>query len=47
MQVLDAMEPMGDCEFGGQAVQLAEPGTVLYVFAWQIVQLLYSFDVQF
>ena len=39
MQVLDAMEPMGDCEFNGQAVQLPDPIAVLYVFAWQIVQL--------
>jgi hypothetical protein len=39
MQVLDAMEPMGDCEFAGQAVQLADPVTLLYVFASQIVQL--------
>ena len=39
MQVLDAMEPMGDCEFAEQAVQLADPVTLLYVFASQIVQL--------
>ena len=39
MQVLDAMEPMGDCEFAEQAVQLADPVTILYVFASQIVQL--------
>jgi hypothetical protein len=39
MQVLNAMEPLGDCEFNGQPVQLAEPVTVLYVFASQIVQL--------
>ena len=30
---------MGDCEFAGQAVQLADPVTLLYVFASQIVQL--------
>ena len=39
MQVLDAMEPLGDCEFVGQAVQLADPVTLLYVFASQTVQL--------
>ena len=39
MQVLDAMELMGDCEFAEQAVQLADPVTLLYVFASQIVQL--------
>ena len=39
MQLLDAMEPLGDCEFAGQTVQLADPVTLLYVFASQIVQL--------
>ena len=39
MQVLDAMEPLGDCELAGQPVQLADPVTLLYVFASQIVQL--------
>jgi hypothetical protein len=39
MQLLDSIDPMGDCEFKGQAVQIADPVTVLYVFASQIVQL--------
>ena len=39
MQSVDAIEPWGDCEFAGQLVQLALPIAVLYVFAWQIVQL--------
>ena len=39
MQVLDAVEPAADCEFSGQTVQLADPVTLLYVFASQIVQL--------
>ena len=39
MQLLDAMEPLGDCEFAGQLVQLALPVTLLYVFVSQIVQL--------
>ena len=39
MQLSTLVEPWGDCWFGRQAVQLADPVTVLYVFAWQIVQL--------
>ena len=38
-QAVCAMEPLGDCELAGQAVQLADPVTLLYVFASQIVQL--------
>jgi hypothetical protein len=39
MQLLDAIEPGKDCEFARQLVQLRLPIAVLYVFAWQIVQL--------
>jgi hypothetical protein len=39
MQVLNATEPLGDCEFSGQAVQLADPVTLLYVFSSQIAQI--------
>ena len=39
MQVLNAMEPLGDCEFNGQPVQLADPVTLLYVFSSQMAQI--------
>jgi hypothetical protein len=39
MQLPSLVEPWGDCEFAGQAVQFADPVTVLYVFDSQIVQL--------
>jgi hypothetical protein len=35
MQLLDAVEPMGDCELKEQAVQFRLPIAVLYVFASQ------------
>jgi hypothetical protein len=38
VQLVNAVEPLGDCEFGGQALTGEDPGTLLYVLVWQTEQ---------
>ena len=38
VQLVNAVEPLGDCELGGQALHGEDPGTLLYVLAWQTEQ---------